>query len=147
MPFLVMQMLIKFLILQTLEDEFSRQLEEHERFYGPYLKPALSAEAGATVSTPTSSSSRRTSSSATPAQNYSIPPSSFGRRGLTVDRKPSSKSSGSDHSVGSGSRKSSSFESHHHSTPTSATNNVAVKRLSASRHSLASKGGSDVWPF
>ena len=76
--------------------------------------------------------------------------SSYGRRGLTVDRKPSSKSSGSDQSVGSGSRsgsrKSSSYDnaglpnvSGHAGLP-----NHAVKRLSASRHSLASKG-SDVW--
>ena len=64
------------IFFQTLEDEFANQLEEQERYHGPYLKSALSAEAaaaeGRNSSTPTSSSSRRASSSTN--TNYSIPP-------------------------------------------------------------------------
>jgi len=123
---------------QALEDEFAFQLEEQERHYGPYLNSALSAEAAAAEGR----------NSATPTQ----------RRGSQPSRKASSKSSGSERSTESSSRKSSmnvdsptkygSGAGHRHSvaTPTSHVNHHhhhmsgGQRRLSASRHSLASRG-------
>merc|ERR1712156_403255 len=123
---------------QTLEDEFAFQLEEQERHYGPYLNSALSAEAAAAEGR----------NSATPTQ----------RRGSQPSRKASSKSSGSERSTESSSRKSSmnvdsptkygGGAGHRHSvaTPTSHVNHHhhhmsgGQRRLSASRHSLASRG-------
>ena len=127
-----------FHIFQALEDEFAFQLEEQERHYGPYLNSALSAEAAAAEGR----------NSATPTQ----------RRGSQPSRKASSKSSGSERSTESSSRKSSmnvdsptkygGGAGHRHSvaTPTSHVNHHhhhmsgGQRRLSASRHSLASRG-------
>ena len=129
---------IFFHIFQALEDEFAFQLEEQERHYGPYLNSALSAEAAAAEGW----------NSATPTQ----------RRGSQPSRKASSKSSGSERSTESSSRKSSmnvdsptkygGGAGHRHSvaTPTSHVNHHhhhmsgGQRRLSASRHSLASRG-------
>merc|ERR1711956_204859 len=124
---------------QALEDDFAFQLEEQERIYGHYLSSALNAEAAAAEGR----------NSATPTE----------RRGSQPSRKASSKSSGSERSTESSSRKSSVNEN---ATPTSkyaahhrhsALGGVAgsggshahhinsgQRRLSASRHSLASRG-------
>jgi len=124
---------------QNLEDEFAFQLEEQERHYGPYLSSALSTEAAAAEGR----------NSATPTE----------RRGSQPSRKASSKSSGSERSTESSSRKSSvnelvtpskygvhapSSHSHHHHhhrhSGSHHINNSGGRRLSASRHSLASRG-------
>ena len=112
---------------QTLEDDFAFQLEEQERHYGPYLNSALSAEAAAAEGR----------NSATPTD---------GRRGSQPSRKASSKSSGSERSAGSGSRKSSVNETSkfHHHRHSGGYMHSGQRRLSASRHSLASRG-SDLW--
>jgi len=108
---------------QTLEDDFAFQLEEQERHYGPYLNSALSAEAAAAEGR----------NSATPTD---------GRRGSQPSRKASSKSSGSERSAGSGSRKSSVNETSkfHHHRHSGGYMHSGQRRLSASRHSLASRG-------
>lgn len=116
---------------QALEDEFAYQLEEQERHYGPYLSSALSAEAAAAEGR----------NSATPTQRRSshvgvVTTSTSASKG-GMSRKTSSKSSGSDRSAGS--RKS----SYDNATPTSKTGHAPTssgKRLSSSRHSLASRG-------
>jgi len=107
----------------TLEDDFAFQLEEQERHYGPYLNSALSAEAAAAEGR----------NSATPTD---------GRRGSQPSRKASSKSSGSERSAGSGSRKSSVNETSkfHHHRHSGGYMHSGQRRLSASRHSLASRG-------
>lgn len=104
---------------QYLEEEFQQQLEEQERHYGHYLTSALSLER--TRSTPSRDVHNDSRSKSSRRHNESTVSStgSIDRRsGKSVDRK----SSGSDYS-GSGSRKSSSD-----------------RRLSASRHSLVSRG-------
>jgi len=104
---------------QYLEEEFQQQLEEQERHYGHYLTSALSLER--TRSTPqrdVHNDSRSKSSRRHNESTVSSTGSIDRRSGKSVDRK----SSGSDYS-GSGSRKSSSD-----------------RRLSASRHSLVSRG-------
>merc|ERR1712223_1841617 len=108
---------------QALEDEFAFQLEEQERHYGPYLNSAFSAEAAAAEGR----------NSATPTD---------GRRGSQPSRKASSKSSGSERSAGSGSRKSSVNETSkfHHHRHSGGYMHSGQRRLSASRHSLASRG-------
>ena len=112
-----------FHFFQTLEDDFAFQLEEQERHYGPYLNSALSAEAAAAEGR----------NSATPTD---------GRRGSQPSRKASSKSSGSERSAGSGSRKSSVNETSkfHHHRHSGGYMHSGQRRLSASRHSLASRG-------
>ena len=119
-------------LFQTLEDEFAFQLEEQERHYGPYLNSALNAEAAAAEGR----------NSATPTQRRDSHP-------RNMSRKASSKSSGSERS-GSGSRKSSSHDSGN--TPTNSkgtpyygnhnhsSSSGQGRRLSSSRHSLASRG-------
>ena len=110
-----------FHFFQTLEDDFAFQLEEQERHYGPYLNSALSAEAAAAEGR----------NSATPTE----------RRGSQPSRKASSKSSGSERSAGSGSRKSSVNEtSKFHHRHSGGYMHSGQRRLSASRHSLASRG-------
>merc|ERR1739838_152921 len=130
---------------QALEDDFAFQLKEQERIYGHYLSSALNAEAAAAEGR----------NSATPTE----------RRGSQPSRKASSKSSGSERSTESSSRKSSvtgKSAVNENATPTSkyaahhrhsALGGVAgsggshahhinsgQRRLSASRHSLASRG-------
>lgn len=113
---------------QALEDEFAYQLEEQERHYGAYLSSALNAEAAAAEGR----------NSATPTE----------RRGSQPSRKASSKSSGSERSTESSSRKSSvndivttpSSKYHRHSASSHAHHVNSGRRLSASRHSLASRG-------
>ena len=132
--------MLKFLFyFQTLEDEFAFQLEEQERHYGSYLSSALNAEAAAAEGR----------NSATPTE----------RRGSQPSRKASSKSSGSERSNESSSRRSSvndkaaappstKYSSHalHQPRPSSMASgpahhiNSGQRRLSASRHSLASRG-------
>ena len=122
-------MINQLINFQALEDEFAFQLEEQERHYGPYLNSALSAEAAAAEGR----------NSATPTQ----------RRGSQPSRKASSKSSGSERSTESSSRKSSmdtptKYGSHvtRHSTSDMSrhVHMSGQRRLSASRHSLASRG-------
>merc|ERR1712043_92760 len=122
---------------QELEEEFANQLEEQEHHYGPYLSSALAAEAAASEgrnSTPKSSVR-----SSTACERNSITENS-GRKGgnsQPMDRKSSSKSSGSigsDRSVESGSRKSSVYAEHNLGV------NGGNRRLNNSRHSLGSRG-------
>merc|ERR1719282_1103284 len=103
---------------QCLEEEFQHQLEEQERHYGHYLISALAAERNRTPSRDESYKSRAKSKYG--SSSIISGSSSIDRRSLakSMDRK----SSDSDYS-GSGSRKSSSD-----------------RRLSASRHSLHSRG-------
>jgi len=106
---------------QCLEEEFQGQLEEQESHYGHYLVSALAAERSR--STPGRSSDNHNDSSRSSSSRYkpdiTLGTSSIDRRsGKSVDRK----SSDSDYS-GSGSRRSS-----------------HDRRLSASRHSLVSRG-------
>merc|ERR1712227_776069 len=103
---------------QCLEEEFQHQLEEQERHYGHYLISALAAERNRTPSR--DEGYNRSKSSRYGSDSIISGSSSIDRRSLgkSMDRK----SSDSDYS-GSGSRKSSSD-----------------RRLSASRHSLLSRG-------
>merc|ERR1719394_59641 len=103
---------------QCLEEEFQHQLEEQERHYGHYLISALAAERNRTPSR--EEGYNRSKSSRYGSDSIISGSSSIDRRSLgkSMDRK----SSDSDYS-GSGSRKSSSD-----------------RRLSASRHSLLSRG-------
>merc|ERR1719348_811604 len=103
---------------QCLEEEFQHQLEEQERHYGHYLISALAAERNRTPSRDESYKSRTKSKYG--SSSIISGSSSIDRRSLakSMDRK----SSDSDYS-GSGSRKLSSD-----------------RRLSASRHSLHSRG-------
>jgi len=130
--------IFSFVFFQALEDDFAYQLEEQERHYGPYLNSALSAEAAAAEGR----------NSATPTE----------RRGSQPSRKASSKSSGSERSAGSGSTRKSSVNdlmTSKYGTPTGGAAGAhhrhsggymhsGQRRLSASRHSLASRG-SDLW--
>merc|ERR1712172_91174 len=102
---------------QCLEEEFQHQLEEQERHYGHYLISALAAERNRT---PSRDEGYNRSKSRYGSESIISGSSSIDRRSLgkSIDRK----SSDSDYS-GSGSRKSSSD-----------------RRLSASRHSLLSRG-------
>jgi len=102
---------------QCLEEEFQHQLEEQERHYGHYLIAALAAERNRT---PSRDEGYNRSKSRYGSDSIISGSSSIDRRSLgkSIDRK----SSDSDYS-GSGSRKSSSD-----------------RRLSASRHSLLSRG-------
>lgn len=102
---------------QCLEEEFQHQLEEQERHYGHYLIAALAAERNRT---PSRDEGYNRSKSRYGSESIISGSSSIDRRSLgkSIDRK----SSDSDYS-GSGSRKSSSD-----------------RRLSASRHSLLSRG-------
>merc|ERR1712241_240071 len=133
---------------QALEDDFAFQLEEQERIYGHYLSSALNAEAAAAEGR----------NSATPTER---------RAGSQPSRKASSKSSGSERSTESSSRKSSvtgknsvnqhdttqlqatpTKYAHHRHSASGVTGtgshghhiNSGQRRLSASRHSLASRG-------
>jgi len=103
---------------QCLEEEFQQQLEEQERHYGHYLIAALAAERNR--STPLRDGEGSRSKSRYQSDTIISGTSSIDRRshGKSIDRK----SSDSDYS-GSGSRKSSND-----------------RRLSASRHSLISRG-------
>eukprot|EP00092_Neocalanus_flemingeri_P056366 GFUD01066806.1.p1 GENE.GFUD01066806.1~~GFUD01066806.1.p1 ORF type:complete len:1751 (+),score=481.79 GFUD01066806.1:294-5546(+) len=103
---------------QCLEEEFQQQLEEQERHYGHYLIAALAAERNR--STPLRDGEGSRSKSRYHSDTIISGTSSIDRRshGKSIDRK----SSDSDYS-GSGSRKSSND-----------------RRLSASRHSLVSRG-------
>jgi len=103
---------------QCLEEEFQQQLEEQERHYGHYLIAALAAERNR--STPSRDGESSRSKSRYHSDTIISGTSSIDRRshGKSIDRK----SSDSDYS-GSGSRKSSND-----------------RRLSASRHSLISRG-------
>jgi len=103
---------------QCLEEEFQQQLEEQERHYGHYLIAALAAERNR--STPLRDGESSRSKSRYHSDTIISGTSSIDRRshGKSIDRK----SSDSDYS-GSGSRKSSND-----------------RRLSASRHSLISRG-------
>jgi len=103
---------------QCLEEEFQQQLEEQERHYGHYLIAALAAERNR--STPLRDGENSRSKSRYNSDTIISGTSSIDRRshGKSIDRK----SSDSDYS-GSGSRKSSND-----------------RRLSASRHSLISRG-------
>jgi len=103
---------------QCLEEEFQQQLEEQERHYGHYLIAALAAERNR--STPLRDGENSRSKSRYHSDTIISGTSSIDRRshGKSIDRK----SSDSDYS-GSGSRKSSND-----------------RRLSASRHSLISRG-------
>jgi len=103
---------------QCLEEEFQQQLEEQERHYGHYLIAALAAERNR--STPLRDGEGSRSKSRYHSDTIISGTSSIDRRshGKSIDRK----SSDSDYS-GSGSRKSSND-----------------RRLSASRHSLISRG-------
>jgi len=141
---------------QALEDDFAFQLEEQERIYGHYLSSALNAEAAA---------AEGRANSATPTERRGATPTE--RRGSQPSRKASSKSSGSERSTESSSRKSSvtgKSSVNENATPTSAKYssahhrhsalggvagsggshahhiNSGQRRLSASRHSLASRG-------
>merc|ERR1711997_974259 len=124
---------------QELEEEFANQLEEQEHHYGPYLSSALAAEAAASEgrnSTPKSSVR-----SCTTGERISIKESTSSRKGgnsQPMDRKSSSKSSGSigsDRSVESSSRKSSVYAEHNLTGV-----NGGNRRLNNSRHSLGSRG-------
>jgi len=103
---------------QCLEEEFQQQLEEQERHYGHYLIAALAAERNR--STPHRDGEGSRSKSRYHSDTIISGTSSIDRRShaKSIDRK----SSDSDYS-GSGSRKSSND-----------------RRLSASRHSLVSRG-------
>merc|ERR1719318_1761177 len=103
---------------QCLEEEFQQQLEEQESHYGHYLIAALAAERNR--STPSRDGESSRSKSRYHSDTIISGTSSIDRRshGKSIDRK----SSDSDYS-GSGSRKSSND-----------------RRLSASRHSLISRG-------
>jgi len=107
---------------QSLEDEFQLQLEEQEKHYGHYLTAALQAER-IRSSRENGNDSLRSKQSRMFNESIISGTSSVDRRsGKSVDRK----SSGSDYS-GSGSRKSSS-------------DRKLSGKLSASRHSLLSRG-------
>ncbi len=97
------------MFFQSLEDEFAYQLEEQERYYGPCLKSALGAtsiEGSADVTNVggvegaiggrRNSNISSAASSSSPSKRSS--PSKKSSSGL-VDRKSSSKSSGSDRSA------------------------------------------------
>ena len=120
-----------------MEEEFANQLEEQEHHYGPYLSSALAAEAAASEgrnSTPKSS----TRSSYVNDRNPLKDNSGSSRKSSIVhgvDRKSSSKSSGSDRSGESGQRKSSMYADHNLMGA-----NAANRRLNNSRHSLGSRG-------
>ena len=122
-----------------MEEEFANQLEEQEHHYGPYLSSALAAEAAASEgrnSTPKNSIRSTSIHERTSAKESTS--SRKGGTGQVMDRKSSSKSSGSigsDRSVESASRKSSVHTDHNLSGV-----NSANKRLNTSRHSLGSRG-------
>merc|ERR1711935_533840 len=146
---------------QALEDDFAFQLEEQERIYGHYLSSALNAEAAAAEGRNSATPTERRGS----GRNSDTPTE---RRGSQPSRKASSKSSGSERSTESSStRKSSSVTgktsvnettptkyAHHRHSATGEVRGVAgvsgshaphhinsgQRRLSASRHSLASRG-------
>ena len=120
-----------------MEEEFANQLEEQEHHYGPYLCSALAAEAAASEgrNSTTQNSTRSNSTSERHSSNDST-----GRKGLIhgMDRKSSSKSSGSVGSDRSGefrTRKSSAYADHNSSSA-----NVSNRGLNNSRHSVGSRG-------
>jgi len=125
---------------QDLEEEFANQLEEQEHHYGPYLSSALAAEAAASEgrnSTPKSSTRSSYGNDRNPLKDNS---GSSRKSSIVhgVDRKSSSKSSGSigsDRSGESGQRKSSVYADHNLMGA-----NAANRRLNNSRHSLGSRG-------
>lgn len=116
---------------QALEDEFSYQLEEQERHYGLYLTAAIRAEAA--VVSGVSDGGASASGGSVGRGSVLVKSSS---KSKMMDRKSSSKSSGSDRSGGGGHGSSSRRSSQHDVSSASSSN----RRLSASRHSLLSKG-------